>query len=459
MTARLRRLPDAAAAIRHGKALERREAWSREGLARFVRARLLATVRDAAVRSPYYREQFAGISLDDDLDLAALPTLDKATMLASFDQIVTDPRLRLAELEAHLEGIEGDARYLGAYRVMASGGTTGRRGIYVYGPREWPVVIGGLLRWFNAYLGTPPRLPRRRRLAVVAADTPLHMSARMASTIDIGVHRVLRLDARAPLGELAGQLQAFQPESLSGYPSALALLADEQLAGRLAIAPAVVSTTSEVRTDEMEARMVAAWGQAPFNAYATTETGFLAADCDRHAGMHLFEDLACLEVVDAAGAPVPAGTEGARVLVTNLVNRTQPLIRMELTDLVTMSPEPCPCGRPFPLLARVEGRSDDVLRLPGLGGGTVALHPLALRSPLAAVAGLRQYRIVHEPGRLTVQAVVANGGRGIPEAVAGRLQAALDGAGACAPEIAVEIVREIDRHPQSGKLKLIESRA
>ena len=64
----------------------------------------------------------------------------------------------------------------------------------------------------------------------------------------------------------------------------------------------------------------------------------LACDCDRHAGMHVFEDLVHVEVVDDDGRAVPDGTPGSRILVTNLVNRTQPLIRFELTDLVTVSP-------------------------------------------------------------------------------------------------------------------------
>ena len=47
----------------------------------------------------------------------------------------------------------------------------------------------------------------------------------------------------------------------------------------------------------------------------------------------------------ADGKPVPPGTRGARVLVTNLCNRVQPIIRMELADVITVEPEPCRCGR------------------------------------------------------------------------------------------------------------------
>lgn len=462
MSGRLRGVPEALRALRAARELEAHDAWDRARLAAHQRERLLAIVRHAAVHSPHYREAFAGIPLDDDLELATLPTLDKATLLERFDALVTDRRLTLAGVETHLAGLArgGDARalLLGEYRAMASGGTTGRRGVFVYGREDWAVIVGGLLRWSSAWMGAPPRLPVRRRTAAIVADSPLHMTTRMRATLDVGLHRMLALDARTPVPELVGSLNAFRPEVLQAYSSVAALLADEQLAGRLRIAPEVVATTSEVRTPEMEGRIVAAWGAEPFNGYASTETGMLATDCDRHAGLHVLEDLVVLEVVGDDGAPVPPGTAGSRVLVTNLVNRTQPLIRFELTDLVTVSPDPCPCGRPYRVLAAVDGRSDDVLTLPAVAGGTVAVHPLALRSPLAGIAALRQYRIVHDERGLTVEAVLAPGDGDVSAEIGRRLAGALAERGARPPAITVRRVAAIERHPGSGKAKLVESR-
>lgn len=461
MSGRAGRARETLAALRESRRLERHDAWGRGRLGDHRRELLLGMLRHAKARSPHYREALAGVALDDDLDVAELPTLDKGTLLERFDEIVTDPRLTLAGVESHLEGIAsgtGDERLLGSYRAMASGGTTGRRGVFVYGAADWTRVLGGLMRWTGSYLGLAPRLPRRRRLAAVVADSPLHMTARMGRSLDTGVHRILRLDARTPLPRLAEELDAFRPEGLTGYSSVVALLADEQIAGRLRIDPVTVATTSEVRTPEMEQRIVAAWGRKPFNGYATTETGMLATDCDRHAGMHVLEDLALLEVVDGECRPVAPGTPGAKVLVTNLVNRTQPLIRFELTDLVTVSPDPCPCGRPFPVLSSVDGRSDDILSLPARGGGTVAVHPLTLRSPLAGMASLRQYRIVHDHRGLTVEAVLRPGARDVSAEVARRLGDALSDRGVEPPAIAVVPVAAIERHPGSGKAKLVESR-
>ena len=199
-----------------------------------------------------------------------------------------------------------------------------------------------------------------------------------------------------PHGELVEALNAFQPEGLGTYPSMAALLAEHQRAGELRIHPQMIFTAGEVRTPEMEERIVDAWGRRPFNIYGATETGaYAAAECSRHTGLHLFEDQVLVEVVDDDHRPVPDGDPGSRLLITNLYNRTQPLIRYELNDLVTVSPDPCPCGRPFPLLKSIEGRSDDVLEMPARDGGTIKVHPTDPAQPVG-----RSRRAVGVPNRL-----------------------------------------------------------
>jgi phenylacetate-coenzyme A ligase PaaK-like adenylate-forming protein len=347
----------------------------------------------------------------------------------------------------------------GRYRAMTSGGTTGRRGVFVFDRREWSETLAGFLRWSD-WAGMRPRLPRMR-LASVSATSPLHMTARMGMSVDFGLHQLLRLDARAPVEELAAAIAGFRPDALVGYPSVLSLLALEQLEGRLDVAPRAVSTTSEIRTAEMTDRIRAAWGVEPFDVYGITEAGIFAVDCEQHAGKHLFEDTAMVEVVDEEDRPVPDGEPGAHLLVTNLTNLTLPLIRYRLEDLVTISPDPCPCGRPLRVVAELEGRADDVLALPAAGGdGTVSIHPHALRSPLAGFAEVAQYRVVHDDSGLHLELVLRpDAPPDSPGRVADGLRDALNGLGADA-EVTARRVERLERAPgPAGKLKLVESRA
>src|SRR5205085_10920862 len=148
------------------------------------------------------------------------------------------------------------------------------------------------------------------------AVSPVHISARTSLSAGVGIDRVLCLDARRPAGELASALEAFQPESLIGYPSVLALLAHEPHEGRLHLSPEKVATVSEVRTPEMTDVIGSVWRVEPFEWYGITEGGVLAGDCQHHQGMHLFEDLFIVENAD--GEPVADGEVGHKLLLTNL---------------------------------------------------------------------------------------------------------------------------------------------
>ena len=106
--------------------------------------------------------------------------------------------------------------------------------------------------------------------------------------------------------------------------------------------------------------------------------------------LHQNVDWVTLEPVDERYRPVPVGVPSHTVLITNLANRVQPIIRYDLGDSVAVNPQPCSCGSPLPVI-RVEGRSGDILALAAPHGETVRVWPLAMarsrrRSPGAARA-------------------------------------------------------------------------
>ena len=422
------------------------------------RRRLVDLVRHAVERSPFYRDHYRNIELDR-LDLAALPPVTKSQLMGRFDDWVTDDRLKLADLERHLESLARDESYLGQYRAMATSGSTGRRGVFVYSRADWRMSLANFARLNERYLDVHPRLPRRLRVANVGATSPLHISTRTSLSAAVGINRVLRLDARRPLEELATALDAFRPEFLVGYPSVLGLLAHEQHEGRLHIRPLKVVTVSEVRTPEVADAIRSAWDIEPFDWYGITEGGVLAGDCSHHQGMHLFEDLFIVENVDADGEPVADGEVGHKLLITNLFNRTQPLIRYEVSDMVTLVAGPCRCGRTSKRVTSIEGRNDDVMLLPATRGGQIPIHPIVLRRPFTTLPAVHQYRVVLGPEGLRVSLVIGSG----PIAETSRhvraaLAAGLEDAGAIPPPIIVEAVASLPRdHGHGAKFKLIEA--
>jgi phenylacetate-coenzyme A ligase PaaK-like adenylate-forming protein len=436
-----------------------RERWPRERIEALQRERLGELVEHASAHSRFYRAHYGGRIDRRDVRLEALPPVTKAMMMDGIDRFVTDPRLTHDVLERHLGAIGArDELLLGEYRVMASSGSSGRKGIYVYDRVGWSHVLAGAVR-SSRMMDVRPRFPRRVRMAQVAAPDAKHMTTRGATSMQIGLFHTVFLSAAQPIATLVAALQRHRPEALYGYPSILALLAVEQLEGRLHIAPRVVCTSSEVRTAEMTARMKEAWNVDPFDGLGLTETGITAIDCAEHVGLHVFEDACIYEVVDADDRPVPPGRQGDKVLVTNLHNRTQPFIRFEVTDLVTVTDEPCPCGRTFRRITAIEGRSDDVLELSGTAGAVVRVHPIQLRSPLAAMAAVAQYQITASPDGLDVTLALVRDVTGdeVPRAVERTLGAKLAGLGVVPLPIRVRVVSEIAREPGAGKFKLIKA--
>src|SRR6185369_8278010 len=104
---------------------------------------------------------------------------------------------------------------------------------------------------------------------------------------------------------------------------------------------------------------------------------------------------AILEVVDENGSPVPNGHRGAKVLVTNLANFAQPLIRYEIGDIVTMAADGCNCGSNLPLLQSVEGRDSEMFEVE-TSRGTRLLQPMIFQIALARILEAREYQIIQQ---------------------------------------------------------------
>lgn len=417
-----------AAALRQSRELVARE---RDPVEAFQRERLDALVAHARARSAFYRDWDGG-------------TLDKATMMERFDEIVTDPRLRRDALLAHVEGLRGEELYLGRYRAMTTSGSSGRKGLFVYDRPEWIALMAQFLR-YTATAGVRPRFPRRLRIAVVLSPNGRHMSRRCARSVDVGVHRVLALSVTQPMSELVARLNAYRPQSLSSFPTIAVQLAEEQRAGRLRIAPELISLSSELLTDEMADRVEETWGVRPHNLYASTE-GLWGVDCAEHAGIHLFEDMVRVENVDERGAPVPDGEPGAKLLITNLFNYTQPLLRLELPDAVTIAADPCACGRTLRRMQSIAGRSDDVLTLSG-----VRVHPLQF-AVISRDRDVVEFQVVQTGAASVRVLVVAHDDvcARLRDAVTERLRAL------GVPDPVVEVERRpLLERPASGKLQLV----
>jgi phenylacetate-CoA ligase len=451
-----RRLADVAAALRQARTQTGREQGPRAQLAQHQQQRLETVVRHAATHSPFYRRWLAetGPLGEGPVKLARLPVLDKSLLMEHFDELVCDPRLRRDELLDRVSQMTRDQLYLDRYRVMVTSGSSGRPGLFVYDQAGWRSIGAQFVR-SSSWAGLRPSLPRQR-MAWLGGAAPSHLTRQGAATMAIGLHRTLALPVTLPLPQLVEALNQFQPTYLNVYPSVAMWLADEQHAGRLRLAPQILVTVAELRTPAMTQRLADTFGVRPFDVYGCTE-GLFGSECQHHQGIHLFEDTTLVENVDADGQPVPAGQPGARLLVTNLHNLVQPLLRLEVTDLVTFDPDPCPCGRSLVRVSTIHGRRDDVLSLPARGGGQVAVHPLQF-ALLTRDPQVREFQVVQDGPVLRVLIVPRQATATDKNELETRLGQAVThqllGLGVQDPQIIVERRQQLSRSA-GGKLKLV----
>lgn len=340
------------------------EHWSRQRLLAY-QAQALQTCRQYAyAHSPFYQRYHKGLM---DRPLQELPTLTKDMVMEHFDDLVTDRSIHLSDVKEYLAHADGRRLFLDRYRIMGTSGSTGQPGLFLYDRSEVPILLTSFIRGF-LWTG----LTAASRVAIIGSTSPGHMSAQFPVIIRGKMLPTFHLAATDPIEKNVQILNEAQPDVVTFYPSIAPVLNKEKREGRLKISPRILACSAEPLSEERRREIEEVWGIRPYNAYATTEAGIMASDCEFRQGMHIFEDMMIVEVVDHENRPVPPGTTGDKVLLTVLYRRAQPLIRYEMTDLLRRSPvESCPCGRHFDLIDTIQGRKLDVLHFPAIEGGTI----------------------------------------------------------------------------------------
>ena len=373
-----------------------------------VRRRLAGLLDVGRRRSPLVRRLLDGRS-PAAVRLAEIAPTHKRDLMAGFEEWVGDPGVERATLRRFLDdpGCVGEA-YLGRYLAWESSGSSGVPAMFlqdaaalaVYDALEalrrpdWSSVRSWLDLWGAAdttvFVGATD--------GHFASNVSLERLRRLNPLLHRSLHAVSFLQ---PLEQLCRELEAHAPAVVATYPTQAVLLGEEHLAGRLRIAPREIWTGGETLTEATRRRIEQAFSCRVVNSYGSSEFLTLASDCAR-GHLHLNSDWAILEPVDARGRPVDPGTAGATTLLTNLANVVQPVVRYDTGDRVTLQPARCACGSSLPVI-EVEGRSDDVLRLPGRDGRTVTLLPLALGT-VVEEASLFDFQLIQRgPRRLELR--------------------------------------------------------
>ncbi|MDR0464575.1 MAG: phenylacetate--CoA ligase [Treponema sp.] len=149
---------------------------------------------------------------------------------------------------------------------------------------------------------------------------------------------------------------------------------------------------SERWGDKMRQRIAGELGVELYDIYGLTEIygPGIGIDCIHNSGMHMWTDYLYYEIIDPkTGMPVPEGETG-EIVITTLQKEGAPLIRYRTHDLTRAIPGKCACGREYPRIDRIIGRSDDMVKVRG-----AIIYPSRVDELLAAIDGVSsEYQIM-----------------------------------------------------------------
>lgn len=360
----------------------------REKIKQIQQNRLNRLVRYAKANSPYYRKLYEGVG--DDFSLEDLPPVSKPDMMANFDDVLTDRNITMHRVDTFTKDMENIGRMIdGRYLIFKTSGSTGNPAVVLYDKQNIDVSSAvAAFRTFARREDYRAFMKHGKKTAGVFADFGFYLACGMSRYLQLKMPRrktKITVDVNAPEEEIIRQLNEFQPSMLSGYPSNLALLADCE---GLQIHPDVIITGGELLTDEIRKKLTERFGCYVQTHYSCTEAGEIACECSE-GHLHINEDWVIVEPVDSDNRPVGCGQRSDKVLITNLSNCIQPLIRYELTDRIIVHDEKCRCGKMSRWL-EIEGRTDDILNF----GHNVQIAPMSLYKIMEEVRPIRRFQLV-----------------------------------------------------------------
>jgi phenylacetate-coenzyme A ligase PaaK-like adenylate-forming protein len=434
---------------------------SRQALEHAQRQRRDALVEAAVHHSPFYQRHI-GESVKKGVPFSELPRVTKPELMANFSDWVTDPDITLADVREHLSDLGNIGRpYRDRYLVWESSGSSGIPGVFIQDVASMQVYDAlegiritaqeSLQRLCNPFwIGN--------RIAFLGA-TNGHFASnvsfeRVRLALPYMRQKMQSFSILQPAETLIEELNRFDPTIMATYPSVALQLSEYEAHGKLIIQPAEILTGGERLSLALRRLIEQTFGCKTRASYGASEFLPIARECD--AGrLHVNSDWVLLEPVDDAYQPIDDGELSDTVLLTNLANTTQPLIRYDLQDSVRISHEQCPCASHLPTI-EVVGRCDDVIRLRDTRGDVLCISPMAITTILEDDVGVFDFQLIQKSvDRFSLHlGQEANRVPGLVEKCRLALVSYLTGQGAMPVELEVKILSTqcIER---SGKTKRV----
>jgi putative adenylate-forming enzyme len=320
------------------------KAMSAGAIAQYQARKAQNIVRYAVRHAPYFARLYRGHDLSQ---VWSLPTVNKTAMMENLTEYNT-VGLKRQEILAFCQHVERTRDFtlrLKGINVGMSSGTSGNKGVEITTRREENYARAAFFARF------PFPKAKINMAFILRVSSP-------AFRIDVFGHRLTYISQLNTREAICQQLEQLDPNVLSAPPSMLRILAREVERDRLSIAPLEIVSYAKVLYPNDRAYLQQVFGCPVYEIYKATE-GAIAISC-RYGSLHVSEDLVALQLLDDDGLPTPPGKPSRHTVVTDLHKTSQPIVRYELNDVITISPRPCPCGSSFRVIEQIQGRADDL---------------------------------------------------------------------------------------------------
>ena len=424
-----------------------RLAWSREQVRDYQTKALRELLTAAKENTKYYGEVLKSVDIENfNLeDLSSLPPHDKIVHMDRWDDFIAAPGITYDIAEKHLEDVRSGSItnpfYNNQYLFVATGGSTGKRGLFVWDLEFIRQIICYSYRYLindeqkNGYDGP-------MKLATVEAPTLLHGSPYVFPSKPLAQIELLSLASTDPIPQVCEKLNEFQPTYLMAYASSVGELASAQLKGEL---ERWVCTNSGPQDDDIRKRSMRAWGVKASNSWGCVEIGQMAVETEHSPGMVICSDGAILEVVDHNNQPVSKVEDAAKVLATNLTNKTLPMIRYEVDDIIEIGGS-LPEYPGYDTVKRIVGKATNWFLYNG-----VKVHPTSFSNILEEEKEVEEFQIVQSEEGAHIK-LVCSGEPNIRE-MKDTILKNLHKYGLTNPKVSFEVIDSLPHHPETGKVK------
>lgn len=347
--------------------------------------RAAALIAYAYEHVPFYRDF-------RETPFAQLPLIDKKTLKASGDAFLSEERASLGKLTVKVtSGSTSEP-----LKIVKDAESMAREQAATYRSYGWAGVRPGDAQ--ARFWGVPLKAKDARKNAV--RDALLNRRRYSAFNYTL-----------ASFPGYMDALRAQGPDYIYGYPSILAEIghwlrsnrasADTGRPGPLPSLRAII-TTAEILTPTMREAIEEGFATRVFDEYGCAEVGSIGHDCEQ-GSLHVNSENLLVEILTDEGEIRPEGT--GRLVLTELHNRAQPLIRYDSGDYGELSLAPCACGRALPILKNVHGRAYDTVIGPEGRRYNAAFFSYIFKEVQLRGEMIRQFQVVQDDREITFRIV------------------------------------------------------